>query len=432
MRVVILGGGYTAIWCYRALRRWMGSAADIVVVAPFTQQVFHGFTGEVLDGELAPGLQTSPLEECVPHARRVQGWATAVDAERREVRVEWQGETTTVAYDELVIATGAHDRTDPVPGLAEHGWALRFPGNVPALLDHLALLEAEPAADDRDADRRATIVVVGAGFAGTEVAAALGRRYGSTRRVVLVSSADTVVPVWRDRLSLQEGLRRNLDEAGVEVLTGARVVAVDAGGVVLGDGSRIASATVVSTLGNAVPAIPGLEDHQEQDGLLRVDDCLRVTDGVWSAGDAAAVRHGAQRAPKEALWAIRAGTRIGRNIARSARRARPRRFGYRGLGTVAAFAPGHAVATVWGVPLPQLVGYAVRAVLFLWFVPSRRTALRILRWSLSSRTVATPVPIRVAAEAPRPLVGIEGGLTAASRLREAVAADGTERRAAGA
>ncbi len=421
MRVVILGGGYSSIWCYRALRRWMGAAARITVIAPFTEHVFHGFTGEVLDGELTPDMQTSPLTECVPKAERVRGWATAVDPEAKTVEVEWEGVTSTVAYDQLVVATGAHDRVEHVPGLAEHGWALRFPGKVQALLDHLSWTEAQPPVDAADAERRITIVVVGAGFAGTEVAAALGRRYGDTRRIVLVSSTPTVVPVWQEQAWLQDRLLRNLQEAGVELLTDVRVASVDANGVEFVDGSRIETATVVSSLGNSVPTIPGLERFQEADGLLAVDHCLRVTDDVWSAGDAAAVRTRGGRAPKEALWAIRAGTTVGRNIARTSRRAQPRRFGFRGLGTVAAFAPGRAVALLWGMPLPQLVGWVVRAGFFIWYVPSRRTALRILRRSLHldravrSSVVTTPAPVAAARPA---LVGLAGGRSRADRLRD--------------
>jgi NADH:ubiquinone reductase (H+-translocating) len=433
MRIVILGGGYSSIWCYRAVRRWMGDSARITVVAPFTDHVFHGFTGEVLDGELTPDMQVSPLEEVVPHAERVRGWATAVDAEARVVTVEWQGETTTVPYDQLVVATGAHDRTDHVPGLAEHGWPLRFPGRVQALLDHLSDVDAQVPVDAEDARRRTTIVVVGAGFAGTEVAAALGRRYGDARRIVLVSGSRTVVPVWEDQAWLQGRLRRNLEEAGVELLTEARVVAVDERGVDLQDGTRIEAATVVSSLGNAVPTIPGLERFQEPDGLLAVDDCLRVTDGVWSAGDAAAVRRRGDRVPKEALWAIRAGTTVGRNIARTSRRARPRRFGFLGLGTVAAFAPGRAVALLWGMPLPELVGWIVRAVFFLWYVPSRRTAFRIVRWSVRRGRHVAPV---ATAPAARPaLVGLDGGLLRSrrrgARVEQPAAAE-RPRRAAGA
>lgn len=431
MRIVILGGGYSSIWCYRAIRRWMGESARITVIAPFTDQVFHGFTGEVLDGELTPQLQTSPLEECVPRAERIRGWATAVDSDARRVRVEWEGETRLVEYDQLVIATGAHDRTDHVPGLTEHGWPLRFPGQVAALLEHLAWVDEQVPVDAEEARRRTTVVVVGAGFAGTEVAAALGRRYGDTRRVVLVSGSGTVVPVWKDQAWLQARLSRNLADAGVELLTDTRVTSADEHGVVLADGSRIEAATVVASLGNSVPTIPGLERFQENDGLLAVDECLRVTDGIWSAGDAAAVRRRGDRVPKEALWAIRAGTTVGRNIARTSRRAQPRRFAFRGLGTVASFAPGRAVATLWGVPLPEFAGWFMRAGFFLWYVPSRRTAFGILRWVLG-RKRAVPLPVSVA-ERPA-LVGLDGGLLRADRLRDPAEPQPVEqpRRAAGA
>jgi NADH:quinone reductase (non-electrogenic) len=430
MRIVILGGGYSSVWCYRAVRRWMGASAAITVIAPFTEQVFHGFTGEVLEGELTPELQASPLEECVPRAERIRGWATAVDSEARTVSVEWEGETRVVEYDQLVVATGAHDRTEAVLGLTEHGWPLRFPGQVSALLQHLAWVDEQIPEDAEDARRRTTIVVVGAGFAGTEVAAALGRRYGDARRVVLVSGSRTVVPVWQDQPWLQDRLARNLKDAGVELIADMRVTSADEHGVLLADGTRIEAATVVASLGNAVPMIPGLERFQESDGLLAVDDCLQVTDGIWSAGDVAAVRRRGDRVPKEALWAIRAGTTVGRNIARTARRAEPRRFGFRGLGTVAAFAPGHAVATLWGVPIPEVVGWLMRAAFFLWYVPSRRTAMGIVRWTVGRNRA---VPVSVATRpVPRPaLVGLDGGLRPGERLREQVQTD-QPRRAAGA
>ena len=430
MRIVILGGGYSSVWCYRAIRRWMGDSARITVIAPFTEHVFHGFTGEVLEGGLKPEMLSSPLDEVIPRAERVQGWATAVDPDARTVTVEWQGAMRVVEYDELVVATGAQDKIDHLPGLAEHGWSLRSPGRVEALLEHLQWIDSQPPVDAEDARRSTTVVVVGAGFAGTEIAAALGRRYGDARRIVLISASKTVVPVWQDKRSLQERLMRNLTDAGVELLTETRVVAVDERGVELGDGTRIEAATVVSSLGSTVPVIPGLERFQEADGLLAVDECLQVTEGVWSAGDAAAVRRAGARVPKEALWAIHAGTTVGRNIARRSRRARARRFAFRGLGTVAAFAPGRAVALLWGVPLPQLVGWVVRAAFFLWYMPSRRTALSIMRWSVQRRLpIAVPVADRAAA---RPaLVGLAGGRTRSAVLREQVEAE-QPRRAAGA
>jgi len=406
MRIVLLGSGYSAIWCYRALRRHLGHSAEITVIAPFEEQVFHGFTGEVLSGDLPAALQVSPLTECLPHATRVRGWATAVDADRRTVTVDWQGTRREVAYDHLVVATGARERSSSVPGLAEHGLPLRFPGEVGAVLDHLSALEAEPA-DGDEARRRRTIVVAGGGFAGTEVAAALGRRYGATHRVVLVSASPAVAPAWRDQPWMHDRLLKNLNEAAVTVLPDARVARVDEYGVRLASGVVIPAATVVATLGNAVPAFPGLERWQRPDGLLEVDDALKVTDRVWSAGDVAGVRTRAgSLAAKDAIWAIRAGTRVGRNIAREVRGGTARRLGFRGIGTVAAFAPGKAVARVYGIRMSGIVAWTVRAAFFLWFVPSRRTALRIIGAS-------------VAAGPGRAMAGVGSGLRGAARTAPA-------------
>jgi NADH dehydrogenase len=444
MRIVLLGSGYSAIWCYRALRRHLGRSADITVVAPFEDHVFHGFTGEVLSGDLPAALQVSPLPECLPHATRVRGWATAVDAERRTVTVEWRGTRREVAYDHLVVATGARERSSSVPGLAEHGLPLRFPGEVGALIDHLSALEAEPAADPDDARRRRTIVVAGGGFAGTEVAAALGRRYGGTHRVVLVSASPAVAPAWRDQPWMHDRLLRNLNAAAVTVLPDARVARVDEYGVRLASGAVIPAATVVATLGNAVPGLPGLERWQRADGLLQVDDVLRVTDRIWSAGDVAAVRTpGGALASKDAIWAIRAGTRVGRNIAREVRGGAARRLGFRGIGTVAAFAPGKAVARVYGIRMSGIVAWTVRAAFFLWYVPSRRTALRILGASVAAgplrATAALGAALRGAARTTTPtgpiaapsLFPITGGK---GRPAEAVlgAVPAERRRAAGA
>jgi NADH dehydrogenase len=165
----------------------------------------------------------------------------------------------------------------------------------------------------------------------------------------------------------------------------------------------IESATVVSTLGNAVPALPGLEEYQGSGGLLQVDPFLRVTDGVWSAGDSAAVRTRAGVAPKDAIWAIRAGTKVGRNIALTARGHSPRRFGFRGLGTVASFAPGRAVAKLYGVPLSGATAWAIRAGFFLWYVPSRRTALRIVSSGMGDAVARSTALLRA------PVVATAGG-----------------------
>ena len=121
------------------------------------------------------------------------------------------------------------------------------------------------------------------------------------------------------------------------------VARVDAGGVLLDDGTRSRRGTVVSAVGQVVVTLPGLAVERAADGRLVTDRFLRTTvDGVWAGGDAAAVPHpnGSGPCPPNALWAIKGGTRAGRNIARTVRGRPPRPFRFPGLGQAASLGVG--------------------------------------------------------------------------------------------
>jgi NADH dehydrogenase len=76
----------------------------------------------------------------------------------------------------------------------------------------------------------------------------------------------------------------------------------------------------------------------------------------------------------------------GRTQHRVSRRAQPSPFRFIGFGEVATFARGRSVGLLYGVPLLGWIGYAARQSVFLWFIPSRVNALRIVRsFSLNAR-----------------------------------------------
>jgi NADH dehydrogenase len=360
--VLILGGGYAGTWAYRALtrRRPLLRGLEITVVAPYAVHAFHGFTGEVLSGELPAPAAHSPLSEVFPRARLVEGTATGVDPEARTVTVVTAGGPLELRYDHLVVATGSREATSEVEGLTEWGWRLRAPEESATLLEHL------------DAGAPGAIVVVGGGLSGAEAACALAHRYATTREVVLLSPRGP----GSELLSLAPRVRDELTRAGVRILP-TRALRVEPGRVHLTDGTDLAAAAVVSALGNRAVALPGLP---AEDGELRPDRTLAIAPNVWTAGDAACVvRRTGAPAPQDALWAIRAGTRAGRNVARAVRGRKPRTFGYRGLGLAAGFGRGHAMVRIWGVPLTGPAAWVIRMGFFLWFVPSRRQAVRLLR-----------------------------------------------------
>jgi NADH dehydrogenase len=347
---------------------------EIVVISADAVHNFHGFTGEVLAGVLPIGLTQTPLTEAMPKARIVHERVTRVSLDDRQVHY---GAAGVLSYDALVVGTGAREPVDGLGGAL----TLRGPGDIARVVER---------ADD------GPVVVIGGGLAGVELAAALADR-GSA--VTLVHAGDLLVPALRaEQPRLAARCERELERLGVEVRTGVRAVDVDASGVTLSDGSTLHSRVVLATTGQRAVALPGLEDlpHDPQGRLITAPDLLVAPD-VWAAGDAARVLHprSSQPVTANALWAIKAGDQVGRNVAHALRGRASRPFRYLGLGQAASFGVGHGVADLYGLPITGWAAWVMRVGFFVRFMPSRSRAARVpgalLRGRATPAAAATPV-----------------------------------------
>lgn len=198
--------------------------------------------------------------------------ATSLDARRAIL------ETTggPIEYDRLVIATGS---TAVVPPFARGG--------------ELAGVHVLRSKEDAAAIRTAvapgsSVLVVGAGFIGAEVASAC-RRLGARVRIVEA----TTVPLARAVGAVGPLLSRLHSMHGVELLTGTSVEALRGGRAVrsalLSNGEESPADLVIIGVG-AVPATRWLADSAVElhpgDGGVLCDATLATTaPGVWAAGD---------------------------------------------------------------------------------------------------------------------------------------------------
>jgi len=205
----------------------------------------------------------------------------AIDAEKRRVRLS---DGDDLAYDKLLLATGASPRTLGVPGAGL--------GNVFSLR---TLADSDRIAETVRAGTR--LVVVGSGWIGLEVAAA-ARLRGATVTVV-TPAALPLRGVLGDRLAkVFLALHR---EHGVDFRFGTRVHELrggpDVAQVVLADETTINADVVLVAIG--VTPNTGLADQARLpvgNGVL-VDRHLRTAEkDISAAGDVAAVDHPLLRA----------------------------------------------------------------------------------------------------------------------------------------
>ncbi|GAA2781098.1 NAD(P)/FAD-dependent oxidoreductase [Crossiella cryophila] len=408
-RIVVVGGGYVGMYTALRLQKKLSAGeVTITVVDPQPNMTYQPFLPEAAAGSIEPRHVVVPLRKVLRKCTVLTGRVSTVDAGRKIVTVlPVEGVPTELPYDHLVLAPGAVARTLPVPGLAECGIGFGSVGEAIHLRNHvLSRLDVASTTDDPALRRRAlTFVVVGGGYAGIEVFGELEdmaraalrqhpRLSEKDMRWVLVEAADRVLPEVSP--SMADYTVGRLRKRGMEVLLGTRVSAMDGGHVVLtasmldpASGSSAASEfdadTIVWTAGvkaNPLAARSGLPVDAR--GRVQCDPELRVigADGVWSAGDCAAVpdlsASGLTVCAPSAQHAVRQAKVLADNL-RAAVRGRPvRGYRHKHVGSVASLGLHKGVAEVYGIRLRGFLAWMLHRLYHLSRVPTVNRKVRVM------------------------------------------------------
>ncbi|GAA3461755.1 FAD-dependent oxidoreductase [Saccharothrix longispora] len=265
--VVVVGAGYAGLAAAKLAARWTGSRVTLV-------NERDRFVERVRLHELAAGrrLRDLPLRDLLAGSgvELVVDRVTGIDLAAREVRLTGGA----LGYDRLVYALGSH--ADPgVPGAAGHAHSVSTLEDAERLAAALAGARA--------------VAVVGGGLTGIEAAAELAEARPDLA-VALVTGGG-----FGEALSVKgrRHVRRVFDRLGVTVHDGAGVTAVDADGVALGTGGRVAADAVVWAAGFAVPDLARAAGLAvDAAGRVLVDHTLTSVShpDVLAIGDAAVIR----------------------------------------------------------------------------------------------------------------------------------------------
>jgi NADH dehydrogenase len=317
--VLIVGGGFAAVWAAAAAARRRYEAGvgpeglTISLVAPGADMVIRPRLYEERPGEMRVPLHRilDPIG-----VGQVRASVEAVDVLRSRVTAiaAGGGARVTMHYGRLVIAAGSRlVRHDAFPG-AEHLHDIDTLPAAVALDEHLHRLP------ERSGAGRDTVVVIGAGFVGLELATELVSRLtaiGGAARVVLVERGRHVGPELG--AAPRPAIEAALDALGIERRLGTTVTGYDGRVVELASGERLSAQTAVWTAGmRAAPIaelVPGPHDAL---GRLEVDRQMRVTDlpFVFAAGDTASVEvEPGRRALQACQYAHQTGKPAGHNAA---------------------------------------------------------------------------------------------------------------------
>lgn len=399
-RVLVLGGGYVAIWFARAVRKAVKRGdIELTVVDHNNYHTFHGLVPEMLTGVVQAGQIISPSRRLFAPGRFVCANVDAIDLETKTVTVSrvLDGRPATLAYDHLVVNLGSVDDLSRYRGVGEHTMRLKGYFDCIRVRNHLlAMLEmAEIEPDPEERRRILHFVIAGGNYAGIEVASELsemlddlvGDEYRGLKReearVTVVHSGDMILPeLGRQFPKLSERAERILAKNGIVLEKGVRLASATPEEAVLSDGRRLATRSIISCTGTAQsPVLDQLPFERDAHGRLVADAYGRVSveHCVWSAGDCGAVpMKNGKMAPPLALYAMHGGRTIGRNLVRALRGQALKPYSFTGMGDCCVLGRGKAVGQIWGIPLSGLPAWLVWRACMVTYLPSWQKRIRTM------------------------------------------------------
>ncbi|MDQ8200651.1 NAD(P)/FAD-dependent oxidoreductase [Pelagicoccus enzymogenes] len=366
-RILVLGGGFGGLAFAKSIDP---SLAEVTLVDKQNHHLFQPLLYQVATAGLAAPDIAEPLRTLFSEQEHVQvlmDEVVAIDLEREWVTTPHQS----LSYDYLVIALGGQTNYFGNEKWEKHASGLKTLADAHRIRNEVlgAFEMAENLSGDSEERRRLmTTVVIGGGPTGVEMAGTLAelahrcfrrdfRKIDPKQsRVVLVDAADRVLPMYSEKLSRKA--KKQLEELGVEVLTGKKVNDIKSRRVILDD-QVIEAENIIWTAGVAAnPLTEKLDTPKAKGGRLKVEpDCslprfrnafavgdiasLEDAKGVPVPGVAPAAIQMAKHVAKVIDKEIREGLVVGDERARSP-------FIYRDKGAMATIGRSRAVASIAG------------------------------------------------------------------------------------
>jgi len=383
--VVIVGAGFGGLAAARALAH---ADVEITLIDRRNHHLFQPLLYQVATAGLSPADIAAPIRSILRGQRNARVLLDTVVGVDREARRVILAEGCPIAYDRLILATGARHSY-----FGRDEWAVHAPG-IKTIDDATAvrrkvLLALERAESETDPARRQallTFAVIGGGPTGVEMAGAiaeLARRSVSRdfrsitphcSRVLLIEAGPRLLGAFPE--SLSDKAQSAIEELGVTVLSGKPVTAITDRSIDVA-GIRIPTHTVIWAAGvEASPAALWLDAAADRAGRLMVKQDLTVPGypEISVIGDTASFTDPSGRTlPGVAPVAKQQGRHVARMIARD--RSLP--FRYRDFGNLATIGRHRAVIDFGRLRLSGTFAWLLWCTAHIFFLAGYRNRLLV-------------------------------------------------------
>jgi NADH dehydrogenase len=393
-QVVIVGAGFAGL---EVVHRLAGAPVRITIIDQRNHHLFQPLLYQVATASLATSEIAWPVRHLLRKRKEVTtllAVVTGIDTSGRKILLE---DGTAVAYDTLILATGArhayfgHDEWEPyAPGLKTLEDATTIRRRI--------LLSFERAERETDGERRTallTFVIVGGGPTGVELAGTIAElahqnlredfRHIDTRkaRIILIEAGRRILPSFTEDLSTYAHVA--LERLGVEIELGHPVRDCTENGVAFGDRTLSAKVILWAAGVRASPAADWLGVPADHANRVRVERDLSTPGHpeIFVIGDTATIDgwHG-KPVPGIAPAAKQQGRHVARAIKMRLRGdASPVPFRYKHSGSLATIGKRSAVIDFGWIRIRGWIAWWIWGFAHIYFLIGVRNRLAVaLNW----------------------------------------------------
>jgi NADH dehydrogenase len=355
-KVVILGAGFGGLNAAREL----GKSADITVVDRHNYQTFLPLLYQVATASLAADHIAYPIRGALRKsgAKFKMGSPISVDHKNKTVKLD---SSEVLHFDHLIVSMGSATTDFGIPGVEEFTLGMKNMHEALAIRSEI-MRRFEDLARFED-DTRFSIVVVGGGPTGVEMAGSLAELVNGPLRhdhyhaskhidIYLLEAGPRLLPMFTPGLS--EKTMRQLENMGVKVMVSTAVKKVEWRKITLAGGAKIASEVVIWAAGvKGAPAINDLSLPIKGNRIECEPTCqVAHYPYVWAVGDnAGVIGKDGRLLPMVAPVAMQQGTFVAKQIKRLIKGKEVQKFKYVDKGSMATIGRHKAVVQVKGIRL---------------------------------------------------------------------------------
>lgn len=389
-RIVVIGAGFAGV---HFIKKMKNKPYQIVLIDRNNFHQFQPLFYQVATSGLEPDSIIFSVRKTFQHYTNFlfrMATVEIIDSENNQV----QTDIGSIDYDHLVIASGCTNNFYGMKDVEAHSIGLKSIQESLDIRSHILqnLERAVNTFNQKEKQKYTTIVIVGGGPAGVEMAGAMAefKKYTYLKdypdlescplKLVLVEAGGTVLSAMSDKSS--KNMLTYLKDLEVTVLLNTAVKSYDGAEVVLSNGEKIDSETLIWTAGVKGQFPDGLQPDVIQRGnRLKVDGFNRLEgkENIYVIGDVAYMETEAypKGHPMVAPTAIQQGQHLAENLL--TQKWVP--FKYFDKGALATIGKKKAVADLKKMHFKGFFGWLIWSTVHLMSISGFKNKLRVgLNW----------------------------------------------------